>query len=240
MKLSDMSIDTMAELTKRILSITKKENYAMAQNHALVVKLETTATNYMAVFDKLSFSGLGKQVAEADDIRDKTFMAFRDNVNSLAKMPGLSTQQTAIAIQQILKQHGNDLHKLSYGDQSSHLDKLLEALNASENQTKIATLNLSECYLLLKNAQQAFNALYHKQVEANAELRSKLSASSMLKHLTADVRNYLNYAHAMGNVDETWKALSLELDEVVKAAKNSRLQRDTELVNDEVKQSISI
>ncbi len=43
MKLSDMSIDTMAELTKRILNITKNENYAMAQNHALILKLEATA-----------------------------------------------------------------------------------------------------------------------------------------------------------------------------------------------------
>lgn len=231
MKLTAMNIDTMAELAKRILSITKHESYAMAQNHALVIKLEATLNNYLAVFDKLTFSGLGKQVADADILRDTLYIAFRDIITSYSKCSGLTDQQIATELKLIINQYGNGLHKLSYGDQSSHLDKLLEMLNSVDNQAKIAKLNLTECYVLLKNAQQAFTVLYRKQVAKNAELRSKLSASSMLKELTADVRNYLNFAEAMGNIEESWKALSLELNEVLKAAKNSKQKPETEVKN---------
>ncbi|MDX9747060.1 MAG: DUF6261 family protein [Paludibacter sp.] len=228
MYLSEMTTETLAELTKRVLTISKKEEYAMTHNHALVSKIEATATNYLAVFDKQKYSGLGKQVAEADLLRDTLFMSFRVIITGFSKMPGFAKQQEAIDLKQFINKHGNGLHMLSYGDQSSHLDKLIEALDTEPNQTRLATLNLTDCYVLLKNAQTTFSALYHKQVKANAELRRKLSASSLTKQLASDLRNYSNYVEAMGNIDENWKALSSELNEVMKAAKNSKQQRETE------------
>ncbi len=60
MYLSEMTTETLAELTKRVLTISRKDEYAMTHNHALVCKIEATATNYMDVFDKQKYSGLGK------------------------------------------------------------------------------------------------------------------------------------------------------------------------------------
>ena len=235
MYLSEMTTETLAELTKRILTISKKEEYAMTHNHALVSKIEATASNYLAVFDKQKYSGLGKQVADADLLRDKLFMALRDIITSFSKMQGFNKQQEAHDLKLIFNKHGNGLHQLSYGDQSSHLDKLIEEFDSEDNQTKLAALNLTECYVLLKNAQKSFSDLYHKQVQANAELRKKLSASSLIKELTKDLRNYSNYVDAMGNVDEKWKALSYELNEVMKAAKNSKQKREAEELMEEGK-----
>lgn len=226
MKLSEMSTETLAELTKRILSISKKETFPVVQDHALLVKLEATATKYLEVFDKLTYSGLGKSVAEADLLRDSLFVSFRDIISGFSDMKGLSLQQTATDIKKIIAKYGNTMQKLSYGDQSSHLDKLIEELDISTNQTKISQLHLSESYALLKNSQQAFSAIFHEQIIANAELRSKLSASSLSQELTTDIRNYLNFVDAMGNIDPAWKGLSLELNEVLKAAKSRNLNRE--------------
>ncbi len=151
-------------------------------------------------------------------------------------MPGFTKQQEANDLKLIINRHGIGLHMLSYGDQSSHLDKLIEELDKEANQAKLAALNLTDCYLLLKNAQTSFSALYHRQVKTNAELRRKLSASSLTRQLASDLRNYSNYVEAMGNIDENWKALSSEINEVMKAAKNSRIQLKTKAISDEAKQ----
>ncbi len=235
MKLGLMTTETLAELSKRIISISKKEIYGMVHTHALLARLETTAGKYLAVFDKATYSGLGKQVAEADAIRDDLFVSFRDVVNGFAGMRGLAIQSSALELKQVINQHGNGLYTLSYGDESSHLDKLIEALNQADKQSKLESLHLTDSYLLLKNAQQAFTTLYNKQVEANAELRSKLPASSIARELKADLRNYLNYVEAMGTIENNWQTLSLELEEVVKAARNSRQSREAEHITNGAK-----
>jgi len=58
------------------------------------------------------------------------------------------------------------------------------------------------------------------QSEADSILRGMESASSLYKNMATSLRNYVNYVDAMSEIDTNWTALSLELNEALKAANN--------------------
>lgn len=217
-----LSTDTLAELVKRVLGISKKEAYVMVLNHPLLVKLMAVADEYLIVFDKRTFSGKGELVAKADLLRDNLFKGLKDCVFGLSQMPGLSTQQTAIDLSKIFEAHGIDLYHYSYGDESSHLDKLIEELEMPANKAKIALVHLTEGYDLLKASQMNFNLNFSDQTTANAELRRMKSASSLQESMINALRDYLHYVDVMSGFDPSWNTLETELNEAVKAANNSK------------------
>lgn len=222
MNFASLTTETLAELVKRVLVISKKEAYVVVQNHPLLVKLVEVADEYLLVFDKKTYSGKGGLVAKADLLRDNLFSGIKSNLLGLTKMHGLSTQQDAIDLYAIFETHGLDLNRYSYGDQSSHMDKLIENLEKPENKVKIERLHLTEPYNLLKSAQQSFQQNFGEQVAANAELRGMESATSLFYNVVSALRNYLHYVEVMSSIDAIWTPLYNELNEVIKAANYSK------------------
>ena len=102
------------------------------------------------------------------------------------------------------------------------MKKLIEELEKPETLTKLSTLNLETIFNQLKTAQTDFETIYAEQAEANADLRQLPSASAIRKNLEAALKNYLNLLTAMKNV-ENWKLIYADINEIVKAAKNSTL-----------------
>lgn len=218
-----LSTDTLAELVKRVLGISKKEAYVMVLNHPLLVKLTAVADEYLVAFDRRTFSGKGELVAKADLLRDKLYTGMKNCLFGLAQMEGLAAQQNAIDLYAVLEVHGVDLVRYSYGDESSHLDKLIEELELGGNKVKIENLHLTEGYNLLKAGQMNFNLNFGDQTAANAELRGMQSATSLQNSMIDALRNYVHYVEVMNSVDPVWKSLYDELTEVIKAAANSKL-----------------
>ncbi len=219
---SSLTTETLAELVKRVLGISKKEAYVMVLNHPLLVKLMEVADEYLIVFDKNTFSGKGALVAKADLLRDNLFKGMRNSVQGLSQIHGLATQQDALDLYAIFRSHGLDLFRYSYGDQSSHMDKLIEELEIPANKAKIERLHLSEVYELMKSAQQSFELNFSDQTVANAQLRAMESATSLQKKMITAVRNYLQFVEMMNDIDANWSPLYIELNEIVKAASNSK------------------
>jgi len=222
MKLTGLSTDTLAELVKRVLAISQKEAYAMVQNHPLLISLNDAVGPYLDVFDKQTYSGKGQLVAKADLQRDNLFLGLKNIISSTMQLNGLPTQQDAADLFSIFNTHGLDLYRYSYGDESSHLEKLIENLEKAENKAKLERLHLIASFDLLKAAQQNFQTLFSEQTSANAELRGKESATSLQGNLISALRNYLNYVDATSTFDPAWAGLALELNEALKAAANSK------------------
>ena len=85
-------------------------------------------------------------------------------------------------------------------------------------------MGLTSVFDELVAAQQAFKSIYLEQSEANASLRVTPSASSLRKRLENSIRNYLQFVRAMKDVDG-WSLLYAELNELAKAARNSKQSR---------------
>ncbi|MFA5046589.1 MAG: DUF6261 family protein [Paludibacter sp.] len=215
-----LSIDSLGALAKRMLEISAKAAYTVVLNHPLLQALVVAYNDFFAVFDKKTYSGFGKQVAAADLIRDDAFKGMRNSLLGLTKMTGLSTLQAAIDLYAIFETHGLDLNRYSYGDQTTHMDKLIEDMDKPVNVAKIEQVHLTESYGLMKTAHLNFVALFGEQMGANTELRLQESASSLRGNLESAMRNYLSVVTAMKDIT-AWKELYVELNEAVKAAKNS-------------------
>ena len=122
----------------------------------------------------------------------------------------------------VFKIHGLDLDKLSYSAETAQMKKLIEELEKPETLNKLSALNLETIFNQLKTAQADFEAIYAEQAEANADLRQLPSASAIRKNLEVALKNYLNLLTAMKSV-ENWKLIYADINEIVKAAKNSTL-----------------
>ena len=217
---SQLSLDTLAALASRVLDISKKAAYAAMLNNPLLVALMAAFDDFFAVFDKATFSLMGRPVEVADLYRDNIFSGMKNCLLGLTKMEGLSIQQDAKDLYAIFELHGLDLDRYSYGDQSSHIDKLLETVDLPVNVLKIEQVNLTQVYALMKSSHVSFKNKFGEQMGANAVLRQTQSASSIRNNLEFSLRNYLNLSTAMKQTP-VWNQLYTDLDEAVKAARNS-------------------
>ena len=220
--LQKLSTKDLATLAQRIISSSKNGNYTVVENHELLIALEEEYTLYDKVYAKLAFSGKGQTVAEADRTRDHLFSGIKKFLKGYEKLPSIDNYQIAMDVLSIFKTHGLDLDKLSYSAETAQMKKLIEELEKPETLTKLSTLNLETIFNQLKTAQTDFETIYAEQAEANADLRQLPSASAIRKNLEATLKNYLNLLTAMKNV-ENWKLIYADINEIVKAAKNSTL-----------------
>ena len=220
--LAKLSTKDLATLAERTINSSQTGNYTVIANHELLQEIKKEYTDYQKVYSKLTYSGKGQSVAEADATRDKIYSGIKTYLKGFNKLSGLPGHQDAIALYQIFKNYGLDLDRLSYSAETAQMNKLIEELDKPEILSKITELNLITIFNQLKTAQTDFEAIYSEQAEANAELRQLPSASTIRKNLESAIKNYLALLTAMKNVDN-WKLIFADINEIVKAAKNSTL-----------------
>jgi len=159
-------------------------------------------------------------VAKADLLRDNRFLGIKNAIWGFIQLDGIAFHQDALDLKAIIDLHGADLYHYSYDDESTHLNQLILDFDKPENMMRLQRLNLTEAFTLLKASQTDFIQLVGGQSEADSILRGMESASSLYKHMATSLRNYVNYVDAMSEIDNSWTALSLELNEALKAANN--------------------
>ncbi|MEG0851661.1 MAG: DUF6261 family protein [Flavobacterium sp.] len=220
--LTALSTKNLATLAQRIINSSESGNYTLIEGHPLLLALATSYSTYDAVYTKLTYSGKGKEVATADKERDAAFSSIKAFLNGYRKLPFAANHTDAEALYTIFKQFGLNLDTLSYSAQTAQLKKLIEELEKPENVQRIENLTITTAFNDLKTKHQAFETVFAEQAEANADLRTIASASSTRKELEQRLRSYFSLITAMKDMPE-WSKLYYDLNEIVKAAKNSTL-----------------
>ncbi|MEG1026839.1 MAG: DUF6261 family protein [Flavobacterium sp.] len=220
--LTSLSTKNLATLAQRIINSSQSGNYTIIEGHPLLMALATSYSTYDAVYTKLTYSGKGKEVAAADKERDAAYSSIKAFLNGYRKLPFAANHTDAEALYTIFKQFGLNLDTLSYSAQTAQLKKLIEELEKPENIQRIENLTITTAFNDLKTKHQAFETVFAEQAEANADLRTIASASSTRKELEQRLRSYFSLITAMKDMPE-WSKLYYDLNEIVKAAKNSTL-----------------
>ncbi len=218
--LGKLSTANLATLASRVIYASNNGNYTVVTNHVILTELEEEYQQYDAVFQKLTYSGKGEEVAEMDNKRDRIFSAIKYLLRGYKAFQKEPTLTPADDLYKIIKKHGLGIDRLSYSEETAKMQKLLEDLELAENQTKITTLHLTEMVADLKTTQQEFELLYSQQAEENANLHSLPSASAVRKDLEKALRNYFNLLTVMKEQPD-WKMLYSDINEQVKTAVNS-------------------
>lgn len=219
--LSALNAKNLATLAVRVIAVSSKPEYeTLVKTHPLLLSLQEEYTVYDAVYLKQTYSGMGKEVADADERRDIYFRGLRNIVAGYALLTGNSLQPDAAKLYDIIEQVGANLNRLSYSEETARMRKLVEEFEKSENIEHVKKLYLTEVVASLTLAQQQFESVFAIQTQANALLRQKQSASSIRKELESALRNYLNMITALRHVP-VWKPLYGELNELTKAAAGS-------------------
>lgn len=228
MKISLKQVKTkdLATLAERTISSSQSGNYKMAEGHSLLQKVINEYNEYKQVYSKLSYSGKGKSVAEADSHRDRIYSGIKTYLAGFRILTDLEGHTEAMALYEVFKKYGLDLDRMSYSSQTAQLNKLLIELNAEPNKAKIATLKLTSHVALLQQAQTNFETLYAEQAEANAELSNLPSATAIRKKLENALKNYFNFLTAMKD-EEDWGLLYEDIRQIVKGISNTISKKKT-------------
>lgn len=233
--LQKLSTKNLATLSQRVINSSKSGSFPMVQAHPLLIALENTFSEYDLVYAKLVYSGKGIAVATADKERDIAFRNLKSFLNGYRKLPSAPNQPLADELFRVFKNYGLNIDELSYSEETAQLSKLIEELEKSENLQKISTLSLVIAFEDLKTKHHSFENVFAQQAEANGALRSMKSATSLRKLVEKALKSYLNLVTAMDGV-ELWKQLYADLNELVKAAKNSSENYTSKKDNSEKKE----
>jgi len=212
----------LATLAQRTINTSESGNYPVIDGHPLLAELKLKYADYDAVYTKMTFSGKGNDVANADRERDLAFTTLKAFLNSYRKMLTLPNYQSAEDLYQIFKQFGLNLDRMSYSSQTAQMKKLIEELEKPGNNQKLKDLKITTPFDDMKDKQTAFETIFAEQAGANADLRNQKSASGIRKDLEKTLKSFLNLITAMKNIAD-WQLFYADINELVKAAKNSNM-----------------
>lgn len=220
--LRKLSTKDLATLAQRTINTSESGNYPVIDAHPLLSELKLKYADYDAVYTKMTFSGKGNDVATSDNERDLAYTTLKAFLNSYRKMLTLPNFQSAEDLYQIFRQFGLNLDRMSYSSQTAQLKKLIEELEKPENNQKLKDLKLTTAFDEMKDRQTAFETIFAEQAGANADLRNQKSASGIRKDMEETLKAFFGLLTAMKDVTE-WKLFYNDVNELVKAAKNSNL-----------------
>jgi len=221
--LRKLSTKDLATLAQRTINTSESGNYPVIAGHPLLAELKLKYADYDAVYTKMTFSGKGNDVANSDNERDLAFTTLKTFLNSYRKMLTLSGYQSAEDLYQIFRQFGLNLDRMSYSSQTAQMKKLIEELEKPENRQNLTALSLTTAFDEMKDRQMAFETIFAEQAGANADLRNQKSASGIRKDLEKTLKSFFGLLTAMKDVTD-WKLFYNDVNELVKAAKNSDQQ----------------
>ncbi|MCY0978454.1 DUF6261 family protein [Chryseobacterium wangxinyae] len=221
--LSKLSTKDLATLCQRSINTSESGNFAVISNHPLLTELQTMYSEYDEVYTKQIYSGKGVNVAEADRQRDNAFRVLKNFLNGYRKMTTVNHYQFAEDVYQIFKLYGIDMDKESYSTQTAQMKKLIEDLEKQENIQKLNALSSFSAFSEMKSKHETFEQIFAEQAHANSTLRQMKSASAIRRDLEKSLKSFLNLITAMKDIPE-WKLLYADINELVKAAKNSSVK----------------
>lgn len=117
--LQKLSTKNLATLAQRVINSSKSGNYTIIENHPLLTALETSYTNYDAVYTKLTYSGKGMDVATADKARDVAFGNMKAFLSGYRKLSTAPNHEASIALYDVFRTFGLGIDRMSYSTETA-------------------------------------------------------------------------------------------------------------------------
>ena len=157
-------------LATRVLKCLKPFDLPSLMLLDLNNRLEDSTNLLSQVLVKYQHTDKTKALKLADEVRDDSFVAFRKTLAAIALRRDQEKAARANRLLDLIRQHGWDIHKMNYADESSHLVDLLQNIaNSPVFSNDITTLLLNDHLNELKLAQDEFEIILldRNQVTAN-------------------------------------------------------------------------
>lgn len=214
-RFSVTTLETVADRTIEISLLNANESIV---DSPLFTALKAAHAAYKPLIRKQTFSGMGTDIAELDQQRDRSFSSLRRIVTGYSNYDspkGVAARGLLALFEQV-----GDISVANYADEDALLDNFKSRLEAPEARKQIETLGLKKEVEDLIDKHHAFKAAYMDQTDANSSLRQQASASSLRKDLENALRDFFFFVTAMRNVPP-WSDIYADLTETVKSAKAS-------------------
>ncbi|HBL33170.1 MAG TPA: hypothetical protein DDZ96_05035 [Porphyromonadaceae bacterium] len=221
-----LSTKGLGDFARHVLTALGLRKETILKDSPLVTDLEEKNGRYTKVVIKKIYSDLGDAVGEADLLRDRLYRGVRRILNGLLPFKGTAKGKAAATLLAVFEEVG-DIEGLSYGDENTVLDKLVEKLSSEENTALIAEVGITDEVAAMKKAQEDFKTLKDVQADADSSLRQMSSASSIRHELEDSLRNIFAYISGMRNVGE-WSDLYYDLNQLIKEAHQSNRENKDE------------
>lgn len=214
--LTKLNVKELAELSKKTVDLSNSGKFAGVENNELLINLAEKFAVYNKLYNKLTYSGKGKSVAEADKKRDQLYNGFKAFLKGYTVSGLLPNHAEAEKVYEVFKVYGLNLSSLNYAEESAQLRRLVADLESPNIYPFVEQLGATNLFTQLKQAQAEFDAIFSEQVQSNAELRNLPSATNTRAELEEVLRAYFAFVKVM-NKQEPWKQLYYELNEIVKS-----------------------
>ncbi|MDP4272522.1 MAG: hypothetical protein Q8909_20735, partial [Bacteroidota bacterium] len=107
--LTKLSTKNLATLTKRVISISDKSEYAIVQDNPLLAQLKTADNVYDAAYTKNTYSGLGPDVDTADHELDTIFRGIKQILLGNSHDAGSAVHQESVELYAVIEKYGTGL-----------------------------------------------------------------------------------------------------------------------------------
>ena len=88
-QLTRLTNSILGSLTDQTIITSNKEQYIVVKNHPLLINLVTEHNNYISVFGRAAYSGLGTSVDKADMTRDGSFCGLKNHFTGICEIARL-------------------------------------------------------------------------------------------------------------------------------------------------------
>lgn len=208
----------LAALAQRVIMASREGKYIVVENHTLLLEVEKQYADFYKSYSKPTYSGKGSEVAKADATRGQVFRKIRAFLRAYKEMTIMPNYAHAEALYGVFQANGLGSNAHNYAEETALMKKLIEELEKNENAQKIVSLKLTGAFDEQKAAKKDFEYLYaEQQAEANDELRSSPTATTIRGKLEDALRNYFSLLEAMKELPD-WEMIYAEINELMKKA----------------------
>jgi len=153
----------------RVLKCMETFDLAGLMLLVMFTKLTNSVELLSQVLVKYKHIDKTKALKLSDEIRDNCFLAFRKALASLALRRDQIKAARSNKLLDVIRQHGWDIHNMSYSDESSHLTDLIQNIEGTpELASALISLGLTDLLEELKATQAEFETLYHDRAQSAA------------------------------------------------------------------------
>ena len=236
MPVADLPVTILSDA--ELLDLARRVSAAIESSHAehswfgpIAQEVNAQIQQMNSVRNRQTGSELTDHIREADEQRDKSYMAFRTGL-AFRELGNDPTQSAAASnLLQLLRRRDYSLQNLSDRDQTVELNALLDDLSESSAQNDLSTVGLTAEFETLRRTQQEFVDLIDQRAaeEASRQLPQLRIVRGLLREdLTVAVAS-LTFAERRdpGTFTSLVEAVSEHIIEVVANARARRTRSES-------------
>ena len=185
-----------------------------------------------SVRNRQTGSELTEDIRQADERRDKAYLAFRTGLEFRELSDDPSVASAATDLMQLLRRRDYSMQNLSDREQTDELNALLEDLSERSPQDDLSTVGLSSEAETLRQMQQRFVELVDQRAteEASRQLPSLRTVRRLLREDLSATAVSLNFVERQdpGLFTSLVEAVSEHITEVAANARARRTRGESE------------